>query len=301
MSSTQNNINISSGIIHTSIKILTYFKKEINVNEINEISNVFNSNVKYSFLFLEKCQYIKKINSNKYFILKGINSIDYNDKVKELLYEYLIYFTPFWTKRIKWGLSTFIKDLSLNETHCFNEVSLLDYTNIENIFWWNKLPFFDDNNINLRTIGIIGEQLSLRYEFEKTGKTPTQTSLLGGFHGYDILSNEKNNPLINIYIECKTTIIQNKISISITNNEWESALKNENQYFFHIWNINLNLKLSKLYIISVNEMKIHIPNPSDSKFGFFSIAVIDLTNYIENVNPVIIYENLSIFEYLLQE
>jgi hypothetical protein len=89
MSSTQNNINISSGIIHTSIKILTYFKKEINVNEINEVSNIFNSNIKYSFLFLEKCQYIKKINSSKYYILKGINSNDYNDKViKHYLYSH---------------------------------------------------------------------------------------------------------------------------------------------------------------------------------------------------------------------
>ena len=301
MSFTQNNISISSGIIHTSIKILNYFKKEINIDEINEISNIFNSNIKYSLIFLDKCQFIKKINSNKYYILKDLKSIEYKEKINELLYEYLINFTPFWTKRIKWGLSTFLKDLTVNELHCFTESSLLDYNNIDNIFWWNKLPFYDDNNINLRTIGIIGEHLSIKYETEKTGQKPTQTSLLGGYHGYDILSKKINNLNENIYIECKSTINQKRIQISITKNEWESATNNNNDYYFHIWSINQKYKNSKLYIISSNEMKYHIPNPSDSKFGVFSIAEIDLTNYISKIEPNIIYENLSLFEYLPQE
>lgn len=301
MNSFQNNLKISSGIIHTSIKILNYFKKEISVDEIYELSNIFNSNIKYSLIFLEECQFIKRITPTKYFIIKEIKSLKYIDIVRDLLNEYLIHYSPFWTKRIKWGLSSFTKDLSLNEIHCFNEANLLDFSNIDNILWWNKLPYFEDNNLNLRSIGIIGEQLSIKYENEIKGYTTTHVSLLGGFHGYDILSKENNNPLSNIYIECKTTTKQNQTVISITNNEWETAIKNSNNYFFHIWVINTNIKSSKLYVINVDDMKIHIPNPSDSKFGIFSTAEINLTSYINKMDPVIIYENLSIFEYLLQE
>jgi hypothetical protein len=301
MNSILNKLNISSGIIHTSIKILTYFEKEININEINKISVIFNSNIKYSIFFLENCHYIKKISSDRYFIIKEINSNDYKFKVRELLFEYLVNYSPFWTRRIKWGLSSFIKDLTLNETHCFNEAGLLDYSVIENILWWNKLPFFENNNLNLRTIGIIGEQLSIKYENERTKIEPTQISLLGGFHGYDILSKKTDNDYNNIYIECKTTINFKKVLISITKNEWESAIKNKNDYYFHIWIINTKLRFSKLYILSTYEMEFHIPNPSDSNYGVFSIAEIDLTNYILKKEPSVIYENLSLFEYLLQE
>ena len=137
MSFTLNKFKISSGILHTSIKILEYFKELIISDDIQKINKLFISDLSYSIIFLEQCGYIKKLNNKQYIILKSFDSSEYKLKIKELLKEYIINYNPLWTNRIKWGLSSMTKDLTINELHCFNEVALLDFNKIENIFWWN--------------------------------------------------------------------------------------------------------------------------------------------------------------------
>jgi hypothetical protein len=301
MNSFQNNFTISSGIIHTSIKILDYFSHEVNLKDIANIKNVFLTDIKYPILFLEKCGYIKTLKNNEYVLLKNISNQNYIEQFKELLYQYIIEFKPIWINRIKWGLSSFTKDLSANELHCFKEVNLLDFDNFSNIIWWNNLPYFDEQNINLRTIGAIGEFLSLKYEKDRINLTPTHTSLLGGFHGYDILSKMQTGSNENKFIECKSTTNHNDCLINITINEWETALLNKEFYFFHIWKLHHKEKKSYLYEFSVEQMESHIPIRSVSKLGNFTNAQINLTNLLSQNYPLTQYENLSIFEYHLQE
>ena len=296
MSFTLNKFKISSGILHTSIKILEYFKELIISDDIQKINKLFISDLSYSIIFLEQCGYIKKLNNKQYIILKSFDSSEYKLKIKELLKEYIINYNPLWTNRIKWGLSSMTKDLTINELHCFNEVALLDFNKIENIFWWNELPYFEDQNINKRKIGAIGEYLTILYETNKTKSKPIQTSLIGSFHGYDVLSINNNILDTKKFIECKTTIMKDNYIINITINEWETAISNKDIYFFHIWKLDIKTKISVLYEISVEEMVEHIPKPSDSNYGNFTNASINLTTLLKDKKSSIEYNNLLIFE-----
>ena len=300
MSSSQNKLQLSSGILHTSIKILQNFKKVVKLQEILDLHKIFISEVQYSLIFLENCEYIKHISTNDYIILKSLEPIDYKNQLKELLYNYIIYYKPLWTERIKWGLSSFIKDMTLNESHCFQEVSLLDFENIENIFWWNKLPFYENENLSQRKVGAIGEFLTLKYEKKRSESTPIHISLLGSYHGYDILSLDNKYSNNKKLIECKATTSIKDIIINITRNEWDTALLNAQNYYFHIWKLDIQKRRAILYEITTDELSIHIPNPSNSTYGYFTNANVNLTKILKDKNTTIEYDNLLFFEYLLQ-
>ncbi len=301
MNSFPSKFTISSGILHTSIKILKYFHQDISYKDISKFRNVFITDIKYPLYFLEKCGYIKSIKGDDYVLIKNIIIGSHIEQFKELLRSYIIEFKPIWTDRIKWGLSTFIKDLNSNEIHCFNEVNLLDFKNFDNVMWWNELPFYENMNLNLRTIGSLGEFLSITYERDRIKIEPTHISLLGGYHGYDILSKVTESDIRNKLIECKTTINIAKCLLHLTINEWETALNNKEDYFFHVWILNIKENIATLYEFPVSEMIMHIPSPSISQLGKFTNAELDLTTLLKDTIPTSRYDNLSLFGYHLQE
>jgi hypothetical protein len=169
------------------------------------------------------------------------------------------------------------------------------------ICWWKELlqVFHDYDYEHLKDIGDFGEALTLEYEkrrlledgFENNGLTVTWVSRLSDSAGYDIRSKRgqllqfksiKEEP---IQIEVKASVIpnRNQFRFMVSRNEWETALKNINTYFFYCW-LGINLTTGNYsegpIIIPVNRMKDLFPLDNHDSFQWTECRVnVDLDDY----------------------
>lgn len=112
------------------------------------------------------------------------------------------------------------------------------------------------------------ERLSLQHETERlrglgVDVRPRWMAVEDNTVGYDILSYEVGQyGLINKLIEVKSTIAS-PLRFYVTRNEWESALRYGEAFWFQIWDMNRTPPV--LYVRSVADVAPHIP--ADNKKG----------------------------------
>ncbi len=152
--------------------------------------------------------------------------------------------------------------MSNEEQVCFSKAGLMASPVTRNIVdWWDSLAKVERQTIEQISddIGRKGEELTIKYEEERTKTTPIWESIDSNLMGYDVLSQVSENDSHKILIEVKSsTYILQKASFFITRNEWNiaSAEYNKKRYFFYLWLISASPKLA---VISYCEMEKHIP------------------------------------------
>tara|TARA_A100001015_G_scaffold277875_1_gene337501 strand:- start:1485 stop:2390 length:906 start_codon:yes stop_codon:yes gene_type:complete len=207
--------------------------------KLNELIDIFTS--------LEICSK----NQDSY----SFNKLDQNLTYRQaIVLKTIEKFKPQWIQRFKFGLKyvadlkesdpnlyqcldecgVFCKDISQEAKNFISKIKKIIYA--EDIHQKNKIE-----------LGAFGEELSIRYEFEKTGIRPFQESLWNDKSGYDIETYDKYGNIKRIEVKASK---HNRAFI--TCNEWNKALQSKSDginYEFHLWKIDNNkYSLARIYI-----------------------------------------------------
>jgi len=169
---------------------------------------------------------------------------------RQLLAAYIENARPGWGNRMPAGRSETFSALTKDEYYCFQQAGLTQRPASEDVvFWWDHAAaaFRNDSEARLLETGREGERLTLRYERERTGRDARWESVESNFSGYDILSSESASDATPRLIEVKTTTRAASAStFFISRNEWDTAVRSANRYWFYLWQLNPEIKLAKV-------------------------------------------------------
>lgn len=189
---------------------------------------------------------------------KAIAITEYRSALLFQLEDLILNFNPVWASVLTKGRTEAKNFLPQDASQCFKECGLFDELNDEIIGFWDKLSLAYRNYSQKRMaeIGRAGEKLSYDHEKERTTFNPTWQSVESNLAGFDVLSVLSFNDRAKLKIEVKATTSNIEFAkIHITKNEWNTAINSLN-YIFHLWYLT---DIPKLYIVTVEEMKNHIP------------------------------------------
>ena len=172
---------------------------------------------------------------------------------------------PKWNRFLRNGpTDSFIGRLTTNEKQLFREFGLLTNREVlsdENAEkWWYRAQNlgWDIENEIRADHGKIGEELSMELEEARTGLRPIWVSRRDSGAGFDIESVQAEDDHSKKLIEVKATTSR---SVYVTRNEARVSEDNSENYFFHIWKLNMDdYRRSLLCIVTADEMMRNFPN-----------------------------------------
>jgi hypothetical protein len=200
------------------------------------------------------------------------------DSFYRICIDSIIHQQPVWIKTVTLGRRKFAQKLSRDQEQCFRAAGLLEETiTVEVMEWWDataaRMRHIRDFEVMKRARS--AEKLSLEHEIERLRQLnipnePIWMSLEDNTVGYDILSYDLGQvePITRL-IEVKSTVIS-PLRFFLSRNEWETAVKFGERYFFHVW----DLRVPQLYECTVKSISDKIP--SDNASGRWSSAEIPL-------------------------
>lgn len=191
---------------------------------------------------------------------KNQDSYSFNKLDQDLTYRQAIIlktiekFKPQWIQRFKFGLK-YVADLKESDPNlyqCLDECGIFckDISQEAKNFISKIKNIIYSEDIHQKSrieLGALGEELSIKYEYYKTGIRPFQESLWNDRSGYDIESYDKYGNIKRIEVKASK---HNRAFI--TCNEWNKALQSRNdeiKYEFHFWRIDNNqCSLARIYL-----------------------------------------------------
>ncbi|WP_342308245.1 DUF3883 domain-containing protein [Burkholderia pyrrocinia] len=188
-----------------------------------------------------------------------LSTIGYEEQLRKALLDYIDIEHPSWVQSASFGRSRVISFAGTQIAQIFIEAGLAEGTSDAVISFWDELASRarGQRDHTLVRIGRIGERLTLDYEKNRTGKTPTWISIDNNADGYDVLSIIDKGDSKPLTIEVKTSTQGKSGFATITRNEWEMATESE-AHVFHFWNIS-NQNSPKLTVIDSKQLLKHIP------------------------------------------
>jgi len=223
----------------------------------NNIQNIIDICLDCNVIYVDK-------NSNIFINKRGkeIASIDgpVNKKYIKLLKLYLLTQNPSWIFDVYEGIESTKSSLLVpdNFKHIFKTFNLFDITNISTIHWWDSIKDLRRNyeESRLTRIGRDGEFLIMDFERSQKGIEPEHTSILyGDKAGYDIRSIKSKKNKSELFIEVKNST-QREIRFFISKNEYETCLKNKDNYAIYLIDSCSNNKT--LYIFDYHLITKHV-------------------------------------------
>ena len=177
-----------------------------------------------------------------------------------ILSEYVRHVLPVWAYRIPAGRMELFAVLPPDVASCFHSSGLMDSSPDDTIVsWWSEMAKFIRLKVSDRReeTGRDGEARSLCYERLRTGREPKWISFESNFAGYDILSVDSAEQGTPRRIEVKASFSSvSDASFLVTENEWNVAILNLDNYRFHLWSITRVVLLAD---IPAREVEPHIP------------------------------------------
>ena len=215
-----------------------------------------------------------------------LDTEDFSNRARIMLYDYICYVAPAWAKRIPYGrLEAFIF-MTKDEQACFYEAGLMEDSPEDAVVsWWDhiscRLRKAEDD---MKTkIGRRGEYLTIHYEQERTGEKPCWVSLDSNLSGYDVISQCGQNDASRLLIEVKSSeksIVTADFFVS--ENEWHTA-SNAKNYLFYLWSFFENRR--RLAIISPQQLSCYIP--TNNKSGKWQTVKIPFADFSEAFKEVV--------------
>lgn len=279
---------LTSGLINSSIRLLEIFSshKRLSYNDVLTNQNLITTDLTQTLFFLQDLKLINIFHDE----IVIIDSLEFDEKpefiYKKILRSYILVFQPVWTNRLHWGIKTVLSDLALDESHCFKEAGLINLEDFNVSKWWYSLPVYGNTENHISTNGLIGEFLTMDYEEYRIGIRPRMISSESSSHGYDIMSKQNSVESTNKLIEVKTISNSNEQRIFLSNFEWQTALKNIDNYVFHFWVLKNDEGFAILYEFNVSDLINHIPLESPSGFGLFDSAKIEISSLLNEQQSI---------------
>lgn len=273
-------MTISIGYFHSSIRLLDTAKDggSIYIPEINYDQVFFLSPLNELINISIKCCWIRLIDEDRYELSdRGheiVSRISYEDKLRDVLRDYIVSYRPTWGKALYTGRHEFCRYVSANVLECFRMATLLEvYPDMSVVFWWDELSmlFRGIKSLELLEIGRRGERLTIEYETTRTGMRPIWQSIESNFSGYDVLSIASIEDPSRLQIEVKTSSRSiSQATFMISRNEWQHAIC-AGLFRFYLWSVTSILKLA---VLDVSDIEPHIPvNKGNGKWSVVEIPM----------------------------
>lgn len=272
---------ISDSLISEALVLLRIMKQNncYKNTEIESINTYYGINKVTALNLAMQCKWININDEGTYefthFGDELLNNFDGAhiriDMYQNILKNYIIICKPIWAKRIPYGRNEAFRFMSEEEQICFKKAELMKTPVTQDIVeWWDAITKTERQTIEdlKNDVGRTGEELTIKYENERTKSEPIWESIDSNLSGYDILSQVSESDNHQILIEVKSSIqnIENA-DFYLSRNEWDLAFAdyNKNRYYFYLWLLG---RINKLAIISTLEMQKNIP--SDNGLGEWS-------------------------------
>lgn len=245
-------MSVSVGVLYSSYKFLELLHRTVSTEEDirNSFSKFYVASLNSVFEVCELCNWIRAestgnlvVTERGYEVLS--EKVSYNFLRIQL--KHMIYLNkPSWSKVLHYGRLESFQYLPTDVKQCFEEAQLTDGYDLETVTWWDTVSAFIRNGIDEKklSIGRLGERLSLQYEEDRVGETPTWKSIESNLAGYDLLSWIDSDKAEKLKVEVKTTTIDDKerLTFYLTKKEWEVASTSSN-HVFHLWSLYNGEKL----------------------------------------------------------
>lgn len=272
---------ISDSLISEALIVMQAMKQNgcFNVLQVESIKTYYGINKKAALSLATQCKWIALCNNSTYEItsygeklLQHFNGIQVTQAMyRDILRNYILVCKPIWARKIPFGRNVAFQIMSDEEQICFRKAGLMtNPVSLEEVNWWDGLAKLIRQEIEHQNddTGRKGEELTIRFEKERTKADPVWESVNSNFAGYDILSQVSDSDTHQVLIEVKASTQNiNDASFYISHNEWgfASAGYNQKRYYFYLWCL---CKAPELAIVSYAEMMKHIPQ--DNGLGEWS-------------------------------
>ena len=267
---------ISSGYLNKSASLIFQLKQERTMDE-NELKSILEEDdiiirdsVEMVLSLVIGSEWLVRNEQGRFEVNKSLE-IESKTEIRtlqlELLWLYIRRWSPSWIQALSRGpKSARSRLVSIDIKQIFEELGLLVDVRMMDIHakkWWSRMKSLQYALIQEKNAetGIAGEELSMKYEYKRTGKTPVQVSLESDSYGYDISSVFSRKEKKKLRIEVKTSRAFWEISrLHLTRNEFETCRKHTDSYIFHLWDISEDTPL--LLKVKVSEVINHCPEDS---------------------------------------
>lgn len=267
---------ISSGYLNKSASLLFQLKQEGGMDE-NELKSILEED---NIIIRDSVEVVLSLaidsewlvrNEQGHFEVNKSLEIESKTEIRtlqlELLWLYIRRWSPYWIQALSRGPKSARSRLdSIDIKQIFEELGLLDDTHIMDMHakkWWSRMKSLQYALIQEKNAetGIAGEELSMKYEYKRTGKMPVQVSLESDSYGYDISSVFSKKKKKKLRIEVKTSReYWENARLHLTRNEFGTCRKHTDSYIFHLWDISEDTPL--LLKVKVSEVVKHCPEDS---------------------------------------
>jgi hypothetical protein len=185
---------------------------------------------------------------------------DHRERTRAAILDYIEIVRPSWLQFAASGRSKVLLFAGVSVAQVLDEAGLVSGTDEETVLFWDSLAAHARGLRNdiLTTIGRIGERASVEFERVRTGREPKWVALENNADGYDVLSTIDKSDLRQLSIEVKATSLQRGGHFHITKNEWNRAA-DYGEHVFHLWRVKDNQAISPPMLVSVDELRAHIP------------------------------------------
>lgn len=200
-----------------------------------------------------------------------LNSLKYKSALAYQLEDMILIYNPEWGSFLPKGRSETIRFLPEEPKQCFKEAGFLGEFNSDLVGIWDRLALAYrnyGNELKLKT-GRTGEELTIEYEYKRTGNKPVWQSVESNLSGFDIVSVIERGKKEKLLIEVKSSTSKRAYAkLFISKNEWRTALLSKN-YKFYLWLLG---ETPKLFIVDVATVACHIAdNKGDGEWESISI------------------------------
>ncbi len=267
---------ISSGYLNKSAALLLHLKQEgaMDENELKSILEeddiIIRDSVEVVLNLVIGSEWLVRNEQGRYEVNKSIE-VEYKTEIRtlqlELLWLYIRRWSPSWIQSLSKGPKSARSRLdSIDIKQIFEELGLLVDVRMMDIHakkWWSRMKSLQYALIQEKNAetGMAGEELSMKYEYKRTGKMPVQVSLESDSYGYDISSVFSKKKKKKLRIEVKTSRDSWEIArLHLTRNEFGTSRKHTDSYIFHLWDISEDTPL--LLKVKVSEVVKHCPEDS---------------------------------------
>lgn len=263
---------ISDSLISEALIVMQAMKQYncFEISKVKEIRTYYGINKQAAINLAIQCEWLVETNGTCYTItpygeelLKSFDGMQVRlTMYRDILYNYIKICKPIWARKIPYGRNEAYRIMSDEEQVCFKKAGLMNTpVTRDEVDWWDRIAEIERKKIELakEESGRAGEELTIRYERNRTKSEPIWESIDSNLAGYDILSQTSESDTRQMLIEVKATTqgVENGI-FYVTHNEWNfaSAAYNRGRYYFYLWLLEDSPKLS---VISFFEMQNHIP------------------------------------------
>lgn len=203
----------------------------------------------------------------------------YPAMLRQTLLDHAAILSPPWLQNARDGRTRSIAFAPIGARQMMIEAGLAEGVSEDIVAFWDHLASLarGQRDERLTAIGRIGEQLTLVFEKERTGRSANWVAIDSNADGYDVLSIIAAENPAPLAIEVKTTSVGLSGTLFLTRNEWRKA-KTSPAYSFHLWDISRSTQPA-LASVGIDAMAAHVP--VDEGEGSWSEAAIPFAAFAE--------------------